>query len=589
MKSNSWVTFFFSFCVAVSCLALSALADTNSNAAIRARPADIAAYNVDGAGIGILQIDTEISHYPGLHPGLVGKIQAEIDFTNEGLLNPSTQFYAYNAGTVPMPQWLIWLNDFHGTAVAGVMVGSGLDSGGNQTTGVGVAPGAKVNVGKMWTSQLNKNDPTWGTQALMQMSRLTGPADVFRVAILEDQSNAGAANGTGLFALAADYVSFARDVTVVIPSGNFASPANGVPFSRPADAFNGISVGATDATYLKVVDFSNSGTTTDGRRKPDVVAPGVGINMPFGGWENDDGRDASAAYAYNNAAQPNLANFMSPNINAAQDADQDYQTADGTSFSGPHVAGQVALLQQYGRANNFSIHPQTMKAVVVNSANKIDGVLEMNKTILAKSGADWLASPAYNNTLITLDDDMGAGQIDVWRSLKQYDAGQHGPGMIPDIGWDYHALGAQGNSYDYVFSNSIAKDTYVSATLDWRREVTFTDANGNGFYDPANDSLAAKAADILHLFLMPKASNNIADAIWSSISNADNLQHIFFKVPQLGDYKLRVLFQTDNASAETNYGLAWWTVTVPEPGTFGLLSLALCGVALFRRSRFNET
>jgi PEP-CTERM motif len=110
-----------------------------------------------------------------------------------------------------------------------------------------------------------------------------------------------------------------------------------------------------------------------------------------------------------------------------------------------------------------------------------------------------------------------------------------------------------------------------------------TDVNNNELYDPATDSLTAKAADVLYMYLMPKLSNNIADAIWSSISNIDNLQHIFYKVPNAGDYKLRVLFQADNASAETNYGLAWWTVTVPEPGTFALMSLAMCGLGLIRK------
>lgn len=585
MNSHSRFSSIISFAIVVLCLTAQAVADTNSNAAIRARPADITAYNipgggvVTGAGIGIIQIDTEVSK---LHPGLAGRIQFQTDFTPEGALTPDTEFFTYNSGANKN----IWVNDFHGTAVAGVMAGNGLDSGNIQTNGVGVAPGAKIIVGKMWTSQLDKNDPTYGTQALMKLSVLNGPNDPFRVAILEDQSNGGAAaDGSGIFAMAADYVAFARNITIVIPSGNSGSPTGGVPFSRPADAYNGISVGATDSTYLKVVDFSNAGTTGDGRRKPEVVAPGQNINMPFGGWEDDDGRDASAAYPYNSPINPVLANFRAPIITPAQDADQDYQTADGTSFAGPHVAGQVALLQEYGRAFNLNIHPQTMKAIVVNSADKLNNVLEMNKTILDKGGNNWTSSPAFTSRTIPLDNDMGAGQVDVWRSLKQYAAGQFSPGTIPDIGWDYHSLGAQGDSYDYVFSNAIAKDTYVSATLDWRREITFNDANNDGLYDPGNDTFAARAADVLYMYLMPKTSNNIADAIWSSISDVDNLQHIFFKVPQLGDYKLRVKFQTDNASAETNYGLAWWTTTVPEPGTFALMSLAMSAAGLVRRSR----
>jgi hypothetical protein len=173
-----------------------------------------------------------------------------------------------------------------------------------------------------------------------------------------------------------------------------------------------------------------------------------------------------------------------------------------------------------------------MRAVIVNSASKLDDVLEMHQTILKKNGNDWTTSPAYTSQTVTLDNDMGAGQVDVWRSLKQYAAGLHVPGQVPDIGWDYHTLGNQGNSYDYIFDDKIRKDEFVSATLAWRREVTFTDANNNGLFDAGADALASKVADILHLFLMPAASNSIADAIWSSISNVDNLQHIFHQVPE---------------------------------------------------------
>src|SRR3990170_7498879 len=83
-----------------------AVADTNSNAAIRARPQDIADYNVNGSGNHIVQIDTEVSLN---HPGLAGRFIAEADFTNEGLLTPDTEFFAYNSGAAVNP-FRIWVN-----------------------------------------------------------------------------------------------------------------------------------------------------------------------------------------------------------------------------------------------------------------------------------------------------------------------------------------------------------------------------------------------------------------------------------------------------------------------------------------------
>lgn len=554
-----------------------AIADSDSNAAIRARPADLAPFQVSGDGVGIVQIDTEMSI---LHPGIAANVVSMTDFTNEGLLSPDTDFFAYvSEGTNR-----VWVNDFHATAVAGVMVGNGLDSGNNQTSGVGVAPGANLDTGKMWTSQLDKNDPIWGTQALLALSTLVGPEDPYRVAILEDQSSGGLANGSGLFSLAADYAAWARDITVVIPAGNSGAPADGVPFSRPADAFNGITVGATDATYTRVADFSNSGVTSDARFKPDVVAPGVNIYMPFGGWEDDDGRDASAAFGYSSNVGPaNISDFKSPNINATQDVDPDYVLGTGTSFAAPHVAGQVALLQEYGRDNGLDIHSQTMRAVVINSADKIANVLQADETVTDKDNANWLESQAYSNQFVPLDFDMGAGQADVWRSLTQYAAGQHAPGDVPAVGWDYHVLGNESDYYDYVLDAFVPANGYVSATLDWRREVTFTDVNNNGLYDSATDSLAGLAADVLHLYLMPADSNDLNDAVWSSTSYIDNLQHIFRKVDSRGQYKLRVVFEDDRASAETHYGLAWWAATVPEPSTWMLLISACACIAAVRR------
>jgi subtilisin family serine protease len=75
----------------------------------------------------------------------------------------------------------------------------------------------------------------------------------------------------------------------------------------PADAFGVLAVGAIDEEG-RVADFSSRGPTADGRVKPDVVAPGVGIWI------------------------------------ATSERSDTYDCGDETSFAAPLVAGLAALL-----------------------------------------------------------------------------------------------------------------------------------------------------------------------------------------------------------------------------------------------------
>jgi subtilisin family serine protease len=567
---------------------LPAWALNQSVPAIRADAASLADYQVggnvvDGSGVKVAIIDTEVKFAaPATHPALVGRIESMSDYSGEGLLANSTTFFDYASGAGPNNHFT-WVNDFHGTATAGVVAGTGLDSAGAQTGHKGVAPGATLGIGKMWTSQLVKSgvNDNFGINAALELTSGTR-----RIALIEDQSFAPTvANGSSNFALALDYLAWARDVTVVIPAGN-AGP-NNAQFSIPADAFNGLAVGATDATFNQVADFSNQGTTGDGRRKPEVLAPGAAIDVPFSGYADADGRDASAAYNYNfqAAAAGSPAGFLTGGAQFADDADPDFVQTQGTSFSGPHVAGQAALLRQYGVDRGFDLSNEVMKAVIVNSADKLDDVLESNRTITDRTGNSWLASAAYNSQTQTLDNQMGAGQVDVWRSFKQYAAGEHGPGAVPAIGWDVQAMGAEDDFFDYVFDDQIAANTFLSATLTWDRKVTFTDVNANGLLDLPADSFTASLLDDLNLYLMQADEDNIANAIWSSRSSVDNLEHIFFPVQQTDNYKLRVVFADDQDATAANFGLAWWTAVVPEPGAGLILVFGSLSVLAGRRRR----
>ncbi len=147
------------------------------------------------------------------------------------------------------------------------------------------------------------------------------------------------------------------EFTVLFAGGNFGPVASSMSFD--AVAKNIIAVGATDngTSAADLADFSSRGPAGDGRLKPDVLAPGVGILSARG---CDTG-------GYNDLCTSDL-----------------YQMASGTSMSTPAVAGAAALIRQYfmdgwyptgARETTHGFVPSAalIKAVLVNSAVEING------------------------------------------------------------------------------------------------------------------------------------------------------------------------------------------------------------------------
>lgn len=341
--------------------------------------------------------------------------------------------------------------------------------------------------------------------------------------------------------------------------------------SIPTDNFNGINVAFTTRLegIFRKLDFANLGDAS-------------GSGTAIAGIETNVG----ARRAIGLVAPGNDVSLVALNGNLT--------TSSGTSFAAPHVTATVALLQEYGdrqlrascKLSGCSLpwtldarREQVMKAVLLNSADKIqdagDGLaLGMSRTILDKNNRSWLESDAYRDRTLPLDTQMGTGQLNAFRAYQQFSPGQYSPATtVPAIGWDYRTVGVtvkgegikdknvetEAPSFqDYVLEQSLQKGSYVSATLVWHRLVELVDKNNNGEFD-LEESFRDRGLNTLTLYLMRADDNNVKQSLWSSISDVDSVQHLFYPVPATGRYKIRVQFHRKVNNPVQPYALAWWT------------------------------
>jgi subtilisin family serine protease len=263
------------------------------------------------------------------------------------------------------------------------------------------------------------------------------------------------------------------------------------------------------------------------------------------------------------------------------DPDGQIRTSSGSSFASPHVAGTIALMQQLvdrqfrAGVPNWPLagrHPMVIKAVLLNSADKIkdngDGLrLGMTRTLLDNASRSWLESDAYQDPKIPLHKDLGTGHLNAYRAYQQILPGAFGPAeAVPAIGWNITELTPSVGEtavHDYAFEAPLQGGSFLSATLAWERVVALADANQNGLYDIGED-FTDQGLNNLNLYLMPADSDDISQSVWSSVSEVDSVEHIFYQIPETGRYKLRVISQQQVHNEPTQpYALAWWTVSAP--------------------------
>ena len=308
-----------------------------------------------------------------------------------------------------------------------------------------------------------------------------------------------------------------------------ASIGNGTdahaPGFYPGAGSNVIGVGVVDSVNtedlstnlanfaLAYPEHSSTGPTSEGRCKPDIVAPGNYL-----------------------AAELNEPNSYEP-------------TGNWSSFSAPVVAGAVGLLVQKAKEVpdlSPAVSPDggncVIKAILMNSAKKL---------------------PYWHKGELQTDDDhispldyvQGAGMLNAVGAYEHLIAGVSKPGNAPTTGWDLNLLDKiQTPENTYEIRLDEPADKFITATVAWNRHY-----NTEYPFEPAIE----KNCNLrLELWAIDPDNPNNDYLLDYSDSSLDNVEHIHVAADAgYTNYKIIISFSDiedpKEAALSERYGIAW--------------------------------
>jgi serine protease AprX len=242
----------------------------------------------------------------------------------------------------------------HGTHVAGIIAGSGHDSGGARR---GIAPGAHLVVLKT----LDDQGEGFISDAIAAMDYVIEHRAAYNIRVINLSVAAGVYESyrTDPLTLAAERAVDAG-IVVVTAAGNHGRSATGQlqygGITSPGNAPWVLTVGAADHQGTAdraddtVAPFSSLGPSPiDGVVKPDLVAPGVGI----------ESLADSGTTLYTNRPDARVWGTVPTTT-------EPYLRLSGTSMAAPVVTGTVALMLEA----NPALTPEAVKAILRVSAEQ---------------------------------------------------------------------------------------------------------------------------------------------------------------------------------------------------------------------------
>ena len=291
---------------------------------------------LDGTGVGIAVIDSGVANW---HDDLgPTKVTRFVDFVN---FQPA----AYD--------------DYgHGTHVAGIIAGDGHDSDGHRR---GIAPGATLLVEKV----LDASGQGYISNVIAAIDYAIANKNALRLRVINLSVAAGVYESytTDPLTLAAKRAVEAG-LVVVSAAGNLGRGPDGKPqyggIGAPGNAPWVITVGASshngtaDRGDDTIAGFSSRGPSAiDFQAKPDLVAPGVGIESIA----------EAGSTLWNTKPAMRLWGTVST-------ATEPYLSLSGTSMASPVVSGTIALMLQA----NPALTPNLVKAILQYTAEAHDDV-----------------------------------------------------------------------------------------------------------------------------------------------------------------------------------------------------------------------
>ena len=449
-----------------------------------------ATFTLDGSGEMIAIADTGLDQN---HPDLSGRVAGTL-----------TQY-----GLDPSPADT---NSGHGTHVAITVVGDG--SG--DTSARGVAPAANMVMYSL------EHDPTG------VFGRIGSIYDMLRDA--EQQTARIAVNAWGLNGNYGQYTADARSVDVFVRDRSDLTPIFSVgdrgtsgasQITSPSTAKNVIAVGASTTGVGGTVEagdvanFSAMGPTLDGRIKPDVVAPGVGICS---------GLAEEARFP----AGPDCLTGSHAGGNAY------YMSLSGTSQATAVASGVTALTREFIREEVGVSAPSSalVKAVVIN-------------------GAEDLGTPDIPNAM------EGWGQVDLERTVMPMNGNQPLNTFVGDTT-------SLNPGYSLLYSFDLNPSHGVDITLAW----TDVAGSANG---PQNN---ARLVNDLDLTLVSPAGTRWHGNVFSngfsvtggSPDGVNNVERIRIDAGTLPDVSEGWTVQVDHKQGSIQrFGLVVTAVASPTP------------------------
>ncbi|MBN2150730.1 MAG: S8 family serine peptidase, partial [Candidatus Lokiarchaeota archaeon] len=249
---------------------------------------------INGSGQSIAIVDTGIR---ASHEAFAGK---QVDWTDVTVEN-------YSA-----PVDLNGTEAGHGTMCASIAAG-------NSSTYKGIAPGADIAAVKMFYIDGGSiTAENADARAAVDRVMAIAPGLGIKVASLSWGDDNASDGNDELSQIVEGLVD--GGIVTVVAAGNVVAGGEPDRVAAPGSSEKVLTVGSLDQIQSRVASFSLPGPTADGRAKPDIVAPGVGI------------------------------------LGASHLSTSGYRTSQGTSFSTPIVAGIAALLvERYPSLGHYQL------------------------------------------------------------------------------------------------------------------------------------------------------------------------------------------------------------------------------------------